>query len=174
LKDMLRQMEDFAADDGSEIQLPAGTARPIPARYDSRSARIRCLMIYMFSRKPMHADGSDINPAELRGFEYIFPGIPKHLLSNPANRILLPRKPKSPIRNQILSVNADKRSSFFESHCIPDDAYRHIENEDAESFIEIRNRHLLSGEAGYMKQFGIEPFDGEINELPEEPVIDTE
>lgn len=175
LRDMLRKMEEFAGDAEAEIYPPAGgIARSIPARYDSRSARIRCLMIYMFSQKPMHVDGSYIEPEELRGFEYIFPGISKNLLSNPANRVLLPKKPRIRIRNQILDVERDKRSSFLESHCIPRDAYQYIEKNDAESFIEVRGKYLLSGEAQYMRQFDVEPFDGEINESPEEPGIDTE
>ncbi len=186
IRDMLKQMKDFAEDMNGKIQIPdGGTARPLPNRYTSRNAGIRCLMIYLFSLKPRYSDGSYIRPEDLSdeksGFEYIFRGIENNLLSNPANRVLLPKKTGTPpVRKQILAVIQDltvtqvHRSEFLRSHCIPETACIYIENSDAKSFIDMRKKHIIAEEAKFMRQFGVEPYEGDTDEDSEEALIDTE
>ncbi len=118
LRDAFKTMETFSESDLSNASLTTGgKANPIPARYDSRTARIRCLAIFLFSLKPRYSDGSLVQPEEIsdekRSFEYVFKGnIGRELLSNPANRVLLPRKPGKSIREQILSTDPAKRADI--------------------------------------------------------------
>ena len=180
LRDALRDMDAFAQSEADEVPLTTGgTARPIPARYDSRTARIRCLMIFLFSLKPRYSDGSFIKPEEIsdekRGFEYVFKGnISRELLSNPANRVLLPRKPGKTIKDQILSPPADKRNEFLQSHCISEECFECIRLNDPERFIDRRQKYMIEKESEFIRSFVVEPFDANAEEFKDEPEIDTE
>lgn len=178
LRDMLKNIEEFAEGANGDIQPEHNAvARPIPMKYDSRSARIRCLMIFLFSLGPMYPDGQKINAQELanerRGYEYIFTGIHRKLLSSPANRVLLPKKPGMTIRNLLLSAEEDIHLKFLKSHCIPQEAYDALEKDDPEAFIELRKDYMFSKEAELMRQFGVEPFNNN-KESVDEPEIDAE
>lgn len=179
LRDMLKNIEEFAEDANGDIQLAHNAvARPIPTRYDSRSARIRCLMIFLFSLVPMYPDGSEIDAQELsnerRGSEYVFTGIHKELLSSPANRVLLPKKPGMTIRNRLLSTEEEIRPKFLKSHCIPQEAHEALGKDEPEAFIELRKDYMFSKEAEFMRQFGVEPYITNRKESADEPEIDAE
>lgn len=66
------------------------------------------------------------------------------------------------------------RTRFLKSHCIPQEAYPDLENENAEAFIETRRMEMISREAEFMKQFDVEPAGMEENDTFEEPEIDAE
>ena len=135
-------------------------ARALPTEFNSRNARVRCMLVFLFGRRPLDAESMcPIKAEEIKGgnlgLNYVFTGVKRGVLSNPANRILLHRKPDVSIREQILNINDVDKKVFLESHCINDDAYRALQDDDAERFVQERWLYIQKEEAVFYERFGI-------------------
>lgn len=162
LRKGIEEMMEFAegASQGFKVMPLDMKAAALPVEFNSRNARIRCMLTYLFSRRPLDSRTMEPLPAdevqgENRGLSYVFTGIERKLLSHPANRILLHRKPEMSIRDQILSVTAPDRDRFLESHCINEAAFRALENGDAAEFVTQRNVYIEQEEGRFYSQFGV-------------------
>lgn len=94
LVEALKGMKEFAASPDPKYQLiePQSPIRPLPAKFDARSARIRAFLACWFKlHKPLRLDGETVSAAEILNqgtLPYVYnkgaadPG----LLSSPANR----------------------------------------------------------------------------------------
>jgi len=141
-------------------------ARPFPSSFDMRSSRVRALLLFTLTLKPL--DPTTAKPLEAvrilhehgnRALLYVFPYAKGGLLSNPANRILLKRKPEQSVKKQLLSINPQKLDKVLNSHGIPCEAYDALLKDDACGFIEARAKHLVQLEREFMKKMGITPSE---------------
>ena len=156
------EMREFALNQTADFKvMPLNeTARPLPGEFNSRSARIRCMLIFLFGRRPLVSRtlqplSADEVQGENRGLSYVFTGVQRKWLSHPANRILLHRMPGMTVRDQILSVPAEQRVKFLESHCINESAFLALADDDAERFVTCRNEYLRTQESAFYSQFGV-------------------
>ncbi len=179
LNKALKEMRAFAIRSEAKfkvtpLDLPS---RPFPTRYDTRGARVRALLIFMFSLGPL--DPETVRPiaadrilsqAGNKAPVYVFPGIKAPLASSPANRILLDKKPGKTIRKRLRSVPQEHLEKVLRSHGIPDSAYEGLINDDARKFIEAREQHLARIERYFIRKIGVTPPE---ENAFEEPDIDT-
>lgn len=141
--------------------MPLGEkARPLPAEFNSRSARIRCMLIFLFSRQPLIASTLEALPpdevqGDNRGLSYVFTRVERKLLSHPANRVLLHRQPRVTVRDQILTVPATERDRFLQSHCINEAAFQALVEDDAAAFVEKRSEYIQQQETLFYSGFGV-------------------
>ena len=178
LRRAIDEMKSFGADPERKFEVMPleAEARPLPTEYNSKVARIRCLLIFLFSRSPRSPETLEPLEAqevqgENRGLTYVFNRAERILLSHPANRIMIHKKPGKTVREQILDVTEERRQQFLESHCISEEALRALEQDDAATFIMCRGRHIEQAEAKSYERFGVRPPA----ELETEQVdIDTE
>ena len=157
-------------------------ARPFPSRFDLRSARVRSLILYMLSLKPLEPRGQ--KPVDIikilygsgkQMIPYIYPQIEGPLKSSPANRILLNIFPGKPVRDQISSIQdlgAEAKKTVLESHGISEEAFEAFLQGDKEKFVEIRKWNLVRWEKKFIESLGI-PTSEEVGE-PEIDVGDTD
>jgi hypothetical protein len=180
LRDAVDEMRDYANGNKQTIEtMPlSGEIRPLPKRYDSRSARIRSFLVFLFNRQPLHP--REARPLEAhevldesRGVTYIFftGGVDRDIRSNPANRILLAREPGTSVRDQILNVEQNRREAFLDSHCIPVEAFEALECGNQSAFIEARRQCINAAEHAYYSAMGLVESD---ETAPEEASIDNE
>ncbi len=117
--------------------------------------------------QPRAVDGEPLDAVRLvsdrgsRAFVHVYRRFKGDLLSNPANRILLPPVAGSTVRAQLLAVPLKLRTKVFSSHGINDEA---LEADDAEAFITSRARELSRIEREHMGELGITPAEKEMGE----------
>jgi hypothetical protein len=158
----VEEMKNFAKNRSASFQVMplCETARPLPSEFNSRSARVRCMLIFLFSRRPLIPTTLQPLPAdevqgENRGLSYVFTGVERRLLAHPANRILLHRHPGITVREQIMKVPECDRPRFLSSHCINETAFDALVKEDAERFVSHRKKYIQQEEAAFFATFGI-------------------
>lgn len=158
----LEEMKTFAENRSAGFRvMPLNeSARPLPTEFNSRSARIRCMLIFLFTRQPLVPNTLQPLPAdevqgENRGLSYVFTRVERKLLAHPANRILLHRQPGISVREQIMKVPESDRQKLLCSHCINGAAFEALVNEDAELFVDERNKFIQQEEAAFFAKFGI-------------------
>ncbi|MCP4350862.1 MAG: DUF262 domain-containing protein [Desulfobacterales bacterium] len=166
LNHALKEMCRFAKD-GSvnmEIMSPDEPARPFPESFDMRSARIRALLIFMLCLNPLNPDtGEAVETDRLfstygkHTLPYVFPRITKDIISNPANRILLERKPRKTVKDQLCSIDLQIQSQVLKSHGISDDAYELLIQNDAHGFVKTRAENIAELEREFMLKNRITP-----------------
>ncbi|MEK8021460.1 MAG: DUF262 domain-containing protein [Candidatus Parabeggiatoa sp.] len=139
--------------------------RPFPTYFDSRSGRVRALLIFMLTLKPLESTtGEPINEEVIlqnRMF-HVFTKVKQPHLSHPANRILLKKVPSQSVKKQLLSISENQLSRILHSHGIPLEGYEALQKNDAISFIEKRAEHLAQLERKFMENLGITPPKDEI------------
>ncbi len=166
LNKALKEMRAFAVSGDAKfhvmsLDLPS---RPFPIRYDTRAARVRALLIFMFSlgpldpetAKPIAAD-KILGEAGNKSPVYVFPGVKAPLASSPANRILLEKRPGKTIRERLRSIPREHLEKVLRGHGIPDSAYEGLLNDDARKFIEEREQHMARIERRFMQKVGVAP-----------------
>ncbi|MCK5524338.1 MAG: DUF262 domain-containing protein [Thiomargarita sp.] len=139
--------------------------RPFPTYFDSRSGRVRALLLFMLTLKPLESTtGEPINEESIlqKKMFHVFTKVKQPYLSHPANRILLKKGPSQSVKKQLLSISENQLSRILDSHGIPLEAYEALEKNDAQGFIEKRAEHLAQLERQFMENLGITPPQDEI------------
>jgi hypothetical protein len=171
LNDGLAEFRDFARGKATQFKTMrvSDPARPFPSSFDMRGARIRTLLLVIIQQlKPRDIDGKELDAGRLisdkgsRAFVHVFRRVKGELVSNPANRILLPPIAGSTVRAQLLGVPANLRAKVLASHGIDDEVYEALNNDDAETFILARARQLARVEREFMATIGVEPAEEEM------------
>jgi hypothetical protein len=138
--------------------------RGFPESFDRRSARIRAsLLVQAINGRPLDpSDGEEIDVAAVfadessRNLPYFFPHHRKPLVSNPANRVILPgnygRNARSAFLNIAPSIAAER---VFASHFIDQRTFDALRNDHFEVFIKGRERSILDAEDSFLRQFGL-------------------
>ena len=162
----LHGMRELAQDKITTLQMMSlnDPARPFPNSFDMRSSRVRALLLFTLTLEPLdpataeHLEaGQILNEHGNRALLYVFPRAKGSPLSNPANRILLERKPGQSAKEQLLSINPQKLDEILESHGITHESYEALRENDARGFIEARAQHLAKIEREFMEEIGVTP-----------------
>jgi hypothetical protein len=137
-------------------------ARPYPRNFDLRSARVRTLLLVMLQRlQPLRPDGEPFDPRFLiwehgnRAYRHVFREAKGDIVSNPANRILLPPVPGKMARTQLLDIPSSVRSQVLASHLISDDAHEALYYGNERGFIERRAADLAELERDFMTELDL-------------------
>lgn len=149
--------------------------RPFPETFDRRSARVRAsLLVQILSGKPRDPmTGAEIDGAAIfaneatRDIPYFFPKQRKPMVSNVANRVILPGNyPRNarPIFAQNSLFGSDE---ILLSHFITADALCALEQDRFEDFIRLREAQISEAENKFLKQFNL-AFDASADRSVEE------
>jgi len=138
--------------------------RPFPEAFDRRSARVRAsLLVQIIAGSPLDPhtgdaiDGFSVFTSEAaRDIPYFFPNKRRPMISNPANRVILPAGYPRNARAAFTSLgNSPQEEQILRSHFISDEAFEALKEEDFENFISIRERSILNAENHFLMQFGL-------------------
>ncbi|MBI9074559.1 MAG: DUF262 domain-containing protein [Desulfatibacillum sp.] len=147
---------------GFKIMSVDDPARPFPNRFDLRAARIRALLLFMLLLEPLDPEtGTPLQADQVfRGpgtsaLPYVFHRAPGGLTSSPANRVFLRTIQGRPAKVQLLGVYDELRQKVLESHCISEEAFHALQNDDARCFIETRAKDLERSEREFMVSLGL-------------------
>lgn len=171
----LAEMRKFAKGEIHQFKVISlkDPARPFPLKFDLRSARIKALLVFILTLKPLDPKTGASIPGEkiLYGYgtpslPYVFSTVKGDGRSSPANRIFLERKPNIPIKKQLMSVSSKNQQQVLESHGITDEAFEALKKNETERFIELRAEQLAKLEREFMEKIGVNP--------PEEPFGETD
>ena len=130
-------MREFARDPKTKFKVMSldDEARAFPQSFDMRSARVRALLIFMFSLNPVDPSTHKALVADqiLREYgdsslPYVFPRAPKKTLSNPANRILIKRVPGVSVKDQLTEIKGSE-IHFLSPHVIFEN-FGNVDQED--------------------------------------------
>ena len=145
----------------------AQPALPTPLRFDLRSARSRALLCVLFGRSPLRPDGSPLEDGEAAGLllqrgpesmRIVCPGVSdRRLRSSPANRILDVAPSHSPARSWLVELDPGVQAQVLESHALPADTVRLLEERDHETFLQRRMELLAEIEREFMRERGVVP-----------------
>lgn len=156
----LDEMKEFAKSDRSEfsITMSSPSLREFPDRFDSRSARVRTLLLALIRLKPLSPSGQEIDIPKLLsedensgGLPHVFPRAGDKV-SSAGNRILLPKLPGMSIRTQLLQTDDALRAKVFESHCVDAAAAKCLENNDAIGFVAARESAMAAMERRFIAE----------------------
>lgn len=174
------EMREFAMDPKNKFKVMSldDEARAFPQSFDMRSARVRALLIFMFSLKPVDPTTREALAADqiLREYgdsslPYVFPRAPKKTLSNPANRILINRIPGRSVRDQLMEIEGETLDEVLKSHGIPWEAFVALLGDDPVVFVDLRAKYLAKIEREFMSRLNIKvPLGAEMGETD----IDTD
>lgn len=174
-------MESFAVsgNDRALRRMSSGVVRRIPATFDRRSARVRAsLLMQIVVHQPRHPttgeiiDGASVfSSEEAANIPYFFPKEGRPHLSSPVNRVILPQGFSRNARVYFADVPREIRARVMRSHLISPSAYRALIDEDAKSFLRLREASLVEAEASFLAGMGIQ-FDESSDPSVEE--IDAE
>lgn len=145
-------------------------AEPFPEKFDLKSARLRTFIAFYLSLKPRslrtgeHLEADVIYASDtFRAFVYISRSRgSSSLQSSPANRILLSSEERTDVRNSLKELRsrfpADAQvEEILKSHAIPIAAYEALLNDKFETFLDLRQRELMTQEANFIKKKGLTP-----------------
>lgn len=138
--------------------------RPFPRTYDRRSARVRAsLLVQILSGKPKDLNtGSAIDgfaifsDASARDIPYFFPNQRRPIVSNPANRVILPEGyPRNARSTFLAAANGKEGVSRLASHFVTPDALVALASDNFEAFISLREAAILRAEQEFLSKFGL-------------------
>jgi hypothetical protein len=138
--------------------------RQFPETYDRRSARVRAsLLVQILEGKPLDPrngqpiDGFSVFADEAaRDIPYFFPNQKRPVVSNPANRVILPEGFPRNARLEFLKT-ADLRNAaeVFRSHFVDDAALEALQEEDFDEFVRVREKSILGVEKLFLQRYGL-------------------
>jgi len=162
IKQAIQQMRRFAH--GAESVTPdEERARPFPDRFDLRSARVRAFIIWELQEFPerLTADGEKVFPVDIlaRGatsaYRHVVIKAGLAAASSPANRLIMPTRPRISLRNTLLQLPEHLRGEVLASHGIPEAAWVKLAQGDDEGFITERRAALAERERNFMARYGL-------------------
>ncbi|GAA0377253.1 hypothetical protein Acor_30620 [Acrocarpospora corrugata] len=153
-------------------------ARPFPARFDTRSARVRAFILWELREYPQRKDldGSIVDAAAMLSrasvdsYRQVVTERGVLAASSPGNRLMLSTPGGVSLRQALLSITPDLAIHVLADHVIPYSAYQALRHGDDAAFIAIRTEALAVRERRFMAQFHVQEAD----ELLGETDIDTE
>jgi hypothetical protein len=170
---LIRELRSLASSGKSLQRLNSidldSPALPMPSHIDQRSARVRALVNVVVSQGPRRTDGSslgkEVGPLLLaregNPLTRIFTRGPKDLLASPANRVIAVTSEGGAARSWLCSIDPEHRDSVLRSLAIPPEAFRFLETNDAENFLQARLAYLDYLEREFMRSKGVtEPKPG--------------
>jgi hypothetical protein len=143
-------------------------ALPFPKSFDTRSARVRALLLVLLQQKPRGPDGAEIRePWKLiadRGPSAIGHVVyrlePKELVSSPGNRIVAPEEAhRRQGKAWLAEVQDAVLDDVLRSHAIPRDAHNALMANDPAKFVGLRQSHLEEIERTFMNAEHVTPPD---------------
>ncbi|MGL5830116.1 MAG: DUF262 domain-containing protein [Angustibacter sp.] len=180
---LLREFrEDLANAEGGVGSLRnfdlAAVPLPFPSNFDMRSARTRVLLLVMLDAGLRDAEGdytayvvsrlAEIGPPSVGN---IFYGLPKEIVSSPANRMFCPRGHGAGRLAPWLISAADSGDHLaLETAAVDQDALVALKSGDKEAFIRERERTLQTLERAFQQKKGLVPGVSGTAEAP----VDTE
>jgi hypothetical protein len=164
VKNAIKDMKAFAGGERATPWEPQYAARPFPARFDLRSARVRAFILWELREFPnrVAANGESIDAihqlisSDTGAYRHVVTRDAESV-SHPANRLILPTDPGLSIRRALLELPRAVRDKVLVSHGIPEEAMDRLAADDGEGFIQARARLLIVRERDFMTEVGIEP-----------------
>lgn len=138
--------------------------RQFPETYDRRSARVRAsLLVQILEGKPLdprngrQIDGFSVFADEAaRDIPYFFPKQKRPVVSNPANRVILPEGfPRNARVEFLKATELNNAADVFASHFVDDEALEALQREDFECFVRLRENSILGVEKRFLKRHGL-------------------
>jgi len=170
IKNALEGMGSFASsgDASSLHEMLKYPARPLPKRFDLRNARIRALVVYLATLRPVDQNGNELDIQQLlaseghRALARVFPRLTGELGASPANRVLAGaaqepwfRSPPPPLLRETAHAAA-----MFATLGFPPESIPALEAGDASLFIRTREAHLLEQEKQFLLARGVATTSG--------------
>jgi hypothetical protein len=162
IKRAIQRMRRFARGHGT-VTPKDSRPRPFPNRFDLRSARVRAFIIWELQEFPerLDADAQTVSAVDIlaRGATAAYrhvvnePGV--SAISSPANRLIMPTRPRTSVRTALLNLPASIREPVLTSHGIPEEALARLADGDGVGFIETRQRFLADRERQFMAGYGL-------------------
>lgn len=176
VKAELRRIKEFARGDLLDLTEGMWRVRPFPQRFDLRSARVRCFLIWYYNTfsRPIDSHGRPfdamqfLDEADSRAFRQVT--TTRHRLSsNPANRVIFPTDPGVSVKSALLQLSDVAGEEALEGLGIPPAALDLLRlGKDAE-FVSSRAAYLEGLEREFMRNFSIAVEPG-----AEGPEIDSD
>ncbi|MBR0831933.1 DUF262 domain-containing protein [Bradyrhizobium manausense] len=138
--------------------------RQFPETYDRRSARVRAsLLVQILEGKPLDPrngrpiDGFSVFADEAaRDIPYFFPKQKRPVVSNPANRVILPEGfPRNARVEFLKAAELNNAADVFASHFVDDEALEALQREDFERFVRLRENSILGVERRFLRGYGL-------------------
>lgn len=138
--------------------------RQFPETYDRRSARVRAsLLVQILEGKPLdprngrQIDGFSVFADEAaRDIPYFFPKQKRPVVSNPANRVILPEGfPRNARVEFLKATELNNAADVFASHFVDDEALEALQREDFERFVRLRENSILGVEKRFLEKHGL-------------------
>lgn len=163
INNALKIMRDFAQGKRSTLtdEIATYSLRPFPLQFYMGSARVRILIMFMLSLKPLDPEtGEEVSTVRLLSdggpqalIKFFSRGVDK--ISSPANRILLNRILNRSIKDRFTSIPSEKRSEILASHGISENAYSELIANNHDRFIQLREEHIAKLEHEYILKLGL-------------------
>ena len=159
----IRELANGTGKGFSAVDLDA-PARPFPERFDGRSARVRAFLLYLASLRPRSMQSADdLDPGQLlsdhgtRAVGYVSSGsgLPKDLLSSPANRMFFDRYQVGQALLRLQSLEDDTLTEVLPTHGFPDDSLTWIRSGEPARLIRARLEALIDGEREFMTEHSV-------------------
>jgi hypothetical protein len=142
--------------------------RPLPARYDFRSARGKALALRLVEQKPKLPDGSEIQLQCTSGADHLRNSVvqivPRTRISaasfaSAGNRFLVPPEYAAAFRSELISIHVDptaeqveQRRAWLASHVVSEKALRLLDTGSLEAFVRQREADLNALEQAFVER----------------------
>ena len=143
--------------------------RELPRAFDRRNARIRAsLVVQILSgqmRKPETGALFDafavFDNEGTRDIPYFFSSIRGPLISNPANRVILPGGYGRSVLQLFSELNPqnEEEYSVLRSHFVSAEAWAALKSESPQRFLDLRSQAIVEAEGAFLQQIGLEPVN---------------
>lgn len=177
VNDDLAEMDRFKRREAQSFVALRDRAKPFPARFDLKSARVRAFLLATLVRKqPLRRLGERVDivslfpSEEIASVPRVFPRSPPPIVATPANRILLPTVDGRGARRQLLDLPVAERAEVLASHCIDDASWAALQADDATGFVRARTAQLIAVERELMHELDLEPPEQDT----EDPLLDAD
>lgn len=160
----LATADTFETDDFESFFFEDRPIRAFPTTFDRRSARVRAsLLVQILVGKPLDPrNGKEIDGAMVfsdegsRDIPYFYPNQKKPIVSNPANRVILPEGFSRNARGAFMQLDeSEKSTEILNSHFISAAALKSLKNDAFEDFIQYRERSILEAEKHFLSVIGL-------------------
>lgn len=163
IRNSLAEMREFSTG-YIELDLTGQTPRGFPRRFDSRSARVRTLLLWELNAFPEPVDVWGVPVDLVRSLEasdtHAYRRIVSQKVENavsPANRVIMPTSPGVSIRNAMARLTGQLAEDVCRTNGIPFEALERLQYGDDEGFIRVREEFLASHEREFMRKEGVGP-----------------
>jgi len=144
-------------------------ARPFPSEFNLVSSRVRAYVLFLFSLNPKSLDNNTVISHEVlkEGYEALH-----YIIYNKykvSNRIILGKVKNSFAKNILSRENGlfdNISQDVLDSHAITQEAYKAIQNQNYDEFLELREKELIRLEKEFMIKEGVVPDNSNNTQIP--------